>query len=409
MAKEKITKTAIDRLAPGKAEQYIWDIEIRGFGVKITPKGKRVYLLQYRLGERTGRTRRYTIGEHGKDGWTPATARRRALELRDEINRGSDPMEPRDKRRETPRLKDAFADYAADQIRLGELRKVGSKSRKGWKPLTAKMNLRMARLFILPRLGNRLVTDVTKADIAANHRDLGKTPRQANNVVQLLSGFFNWLERNGEPCPATNPTKSIERYEEHSVERFLTSEELGRLGEALTEYETYARESEHPVQVAEALAIRLAIFTGMRVGEILPLEWDWVDFSKKEIQLPDSKSGARTIPLNAPALKTLSDVGRDSGQKFVFCSAKPGRYLPTLQRAWCKIRSRCGLEDVRLHDLRHSHATFGVTSVAHIRLIGGLLGHRSARSTERYAHADANPLRSASEAIGRKLVEAVRA
>lgn len=407
MAKGKITKSAIDEIQTADVEQFLWDVEVRGFGVKVTPKGKKVYVLQYCLGGRAGRTRRFTIGEHGKDGWTPATARKRALELRSDINRGIDPMDARDQRKETPTLKEAFDEYAAEQKRIGGMRRIGSASRKGWKPLTAKMNDRMARLFIVPKLGKRLVTDVTKSDIAGLHRELGDTPRQANNVLQLLSGLFNWLERNGHPHPSPNPVSSIDRYEEHSVERYLTSEELGRLSKALAEYEARAKKLDFPVQLAEAAAIRLAIFTGMRVGEILPLEWDWVDFEKREIRLPDAKAGARTVPLNAPALSVLADVKREEDTKFVFCGSKPGEHLPTLQRAWRKIRVKAEIPDVRLHDLRHSHATFGVTSGAHMRLIGGLLGHRSSRSTERYAHVDTDPLRAASETIGRRIADAM--
>lgn len=407
MPVSKITKTAVDELTPGQSDAYLWDGEVRGFGVKITPHGKRIYLMQYRIGGRSGRTRRYTIGEHGRDGWTPATARKRALELREEINRGVDPMEAKDARKATPHFSEAFAEYEADQKRLGAMRKLGSKSRKGWKPLTAKMNERMGKLYLVPRFGNRLVTDITKGDVATLHRELGETPRQANNVMQLLSGFFNWLEKNGRPGPAHNPVAGVERYEEHAVERYLTGEELQRLGDALAAYEARARAEKLPVQIGEANALRFALFTGMRGGEIMPLEWAWVDFEKREVALPDSKVGARIIPLNAPAMAALAAVERVPGSPYVFPSQSKGEHLPTLQRAWSKIRKAAKLEDVRIHDLRHTHASFGVSSGAHMRLIGGLLGHSSTKTTERYAHVDFNPLRDASDTIARKIAEAM--
>ncbi|WP_425410842.1 tyrosine-type recombinase/integrase [Hyphococcus sp.] len=404
----KITKAKINDQKPGTRDEYVWDDEIRGFGLKITPVGKLVYLLQYRLGGRSGRMRRYTIGEHGKDGWTPATARRRAKELRDEINRGVDPMEMRDRRKETPTFGAAFEEYSAEQKRIGQMRRKGSAARKGWKPLTAKMNDRMARLFFLPRFKNRLVTDISRADISALHREMGETPRQANNVLQLLSGFFNWLEKTGAPRPERNPVSGIDRYEEHAIERFLTGEELQRLSAALSEYEERARQQNYPVQIAEAAAIRLAIFTGMRVGEILPLEWDWIDFNKSEIALPDSKVGKRTVPLNAPAKAVLSELER-SKSPYVFNGQNANSHLPTMQRAWRKIRKSAKLEDVHLHDLRHTHASVGVTSGAHMRLIAGLLGHSTTRTTERYAHIDADPLRAASETIAKRIEDAMSA
>ncbi|WP_306253161.1 site-specific integrase [Parvularcula sp. IMCC14364] len=399
----KLTKHAIDNHPVSTRDSYLWDDQVSGFGVKVTPKGTKVYLLQYRIGGRKGRTRRVTIGTHGKDGLTLAKARKEASLLRDKIRTGVDPRADADRRKETPSFADAYQAYADYQIERGKRRPKGSRSRIGWKPRTAKENQRLAEKFLLPRFGKRLVSEIEKSDIAKLHAGLVETPRQANLCLQLLGGMHNWLVKQGYPYPAQNPVIGIDRYDEVARTRFLNEEELARLGAALHAYEERARQRKSSVQLAEVGALRLLLFSGMRKSEVLSLEWAMVDLPNRKINLPDSKTGAKEIVLNAPAASAISSQPQNGGNPFIFIGGNPGTHLATTTRIWNFVRNQAGLQDAHLHDLRHTVASVGVSTGAHMRLIAGLLGHQTTRTTERYAHADRDPLLAASDAIGQKI------
>ena len=151
----------------------------------------------------------------------------------------------------------------------------------------------------------------------------------------------------------------------------------------------------------------MLLFTGARLSEILTLRWDWIDFQRGVIRLPDSKTGPKTLYLNAPALSVLSALPRIEGNPFVICGDKKGAHLVNLQKPWRAIRTSAALSDVRLHDLRHTFASVGASGGASLPMIGALLGHSQPQTTDRYAHLAADPLRAASDAIAGRIAAAM--
>ena len=223
-----------------------------------------------------------------------------------------------------------------------------------------------------------------------------------------------------------NPAAHIEAFREQRRERFLTTDELANLGDAIREAETTGI----PWEIDDAkptakhipkenrvtnigphagAALRLLILTGARLREILGLKWDYVDLERGLLLLPDSKTGRKTIVLNAPAMKVLADLPRLG--VYVIASQSSGAEKETpradLNRPWRVVAKRAGLIGVRLHDLRHTHASIGAGAGLGLPIIGKLLGHAQATTTARYAHLDADPLRRASEQIGSKLAAAM--
>ena len=227
-------------------------------------------------------------------------------------------------------------------------------------------------------------------------------PYQANRVLALLSKFFNWCEKHGYRPDSSNPCRHIEKFKEQRRERFLSPLELARLGEALTEAET--NDTTSPYVIA---ALRLLVLTGARLSEILTLKWSYVDYENNLLRLPDSKTGAKVIYVNAPALQILSDLPRLEGNPFVICGKREGARLINPQKPWRRIRKAAGLDDVRIHDLRHSFASVAAGSGQSLPVIGALLGHTQPQTTARYAHLAADPLRAASDAIGGRISDAM--
>jgi integrase len=191
----------------------------------------------------------------------------------------------------------------------------------------------------------------------------------------------------------------LARFKESARERFLTSDELGRLGDALRTAETL-----DPAAVA---AIRLLILTGARLREILHAKWDYVDFERETIFLPDSKTGKKPIYLNAAALAVLADLPRLEDNPHVFPGRKDGLPRESLDRPWSIVRKAAGLDGLRIHDLRHSFASIGAGASLGLPIIGKLLGHTQAVTTQRYAHVDADPMRRAAETIGATIAAAM--
>jgi integrase len=251
--------------------------------------------------------------------------------------------------------------------------------------------------FILPRIGQRKVADVTRDDLQPIVENLRATPYQGNRVRVLLSHMFHKAEEWGYRLDQTNPTARIPSFKEQKRERYLSEAELVRLGATLAQSE---KDGSTSPQVAAV--IRLLIFTGCRVSEILTLHWEFVDFDAGCLRLPDSKTGPREILLNPPARQVLAELPRD-GSPWVFPGRKPGNHMRVPDKQWHGIRIRAELDDLRLHDLRHSFASIAVGLGMSLPLIGGLLGHSHASTTERYAHLADDPLRKATTAVGERI------
>jgi integrase len=374
----KITKAAVDRLGPG---EIIWDVEIRGFGVRCQRRD-RVYLVKYRS---QARQRWYTIGKHGSP-WTPELARREAKRILGLVADGKDPADKKQKDRSAPTLS-ALADRFLEEH-------VEAKS----KDRTYTEYKRLIERVVKPELGRLKIDEVRASDIERLHLKFRATPYQANRLVALLSKMFNWSGRRGE----RNPCVGIERFTEQKRRRHLSSAELARLGAALAQAEGQKLTSPYVVT-----AIRLLVFTGARLTEILTLRWDHVDLERSFLNLADSKTGAKTVYLNGASRNLLATLPRLDGNPFVIPGERQGKHLVNLEKPWRKIRQLAQLPDVRLHDLRHSFASVGAGAGLGLPVIGALLGHAQAATTARYAHLASDPLQQAADLIGASLLRAM--
>ena len=332
--KARLIKRSVEKIAPSARDVYLWDTEMPGFGVKVTPQGRRVYVLQYSFG---GRSRRYTIGRHGID-LTADEARTEARRLRGQVADGHDPAGDCATQRSMPTLHEFAERYLAEHAAVKK------------KPRSVAGDKCNLERHILPKLGRRKVTEIARADVARFHVAMKDHPTTANRCLALLSKMFNLAEKWGHRPDGTNPTRHVDKYPERRIDRFLSEVELARLGEVLDGAE---QAGEHPSVVA---AIRLLIFTGCRRNEILTLEWEHVDFDRGCLWLAVSKTGAKIVPLGAAAIELLSGLPRNEGNPYVLPGAVPGRHYVALEKAWRRLRGHAGLDDVRLHDLRHSCA-----------------------------------------------------
>jgi integrase len=246
------------------------------------------------------------------------------------------------------------------------------------------------------------VTEVTRADIAKIHHDLRHIPYDANRCLEIISKMFSLAEMWGLRPEGTNPRKHIKKYPEEKRERFLSAAELRRVGDVLREME------DEGIELSSAItAVRLLILTGCRLGEIMTLKWEYVDFAGKALRLPDSKTGAKVVHLGQPAIDVLKKIERVEKNPWVIVGTKSGARLSDLQPFWQRVRARAGLKDVRIHDLRHTFASTAVAAGQGLPMIGKLLGHTQVQTTARYAHLAVDPVKDAAERIASNLAQAI--
>ena len=411
MAGDRITKRKVDALRARSAEYTRWDESLPGFGVRVRPSGAKSYIVTYRAGAGRGApVRRYTIAAVGK--MTADQARQRAQALLGAVAHGRDPAGEKASERGTPTVAELADRFLFEHME--PKRKVG----------TAASYRYILDRIVKPTFGAAKVDKVTRAQIARLHGKLQATPSQANRMLAVVGSMYTFAARIGVVPEGANPARKIIKYPEQRRERFLTTEELERLGAAIHEAETtgipYEIDTSKPTakhapkeenRIAQispfaAAAIRLLLFTGCRLREILHLKWKYVDFERGLLFLPESKTGSKTVILNAPALEVLS--GLDRLGPYVVPGDNPEKPRADLKRPWATIAKRAGLERVRLHDLRHTYASFGAGTGLGLPIIGKLLGHTQASTTQRYAHLDNDPLRRASEAIGNRIAAALK-
>lgn len=379
----KLTKRTIDGLTPGDKDQIIFDEGLKGFGVRLAPTGRKTYLVQYRAG---GRTRRVKLGLVGA--LTPDEARKLAKNALGAVARGQNPAEEIRLERRAPTMGALCDRFLAEHVE------------QRLKPTTQREYRRCIDLFIRPAFGTFKVADVARADVATLHHELRDRPYQANRVLGVLSKLFNLAEIWGLRAEGTNPTRLVPKYREQKRERYLTVVELQRLNDVLTRREADGLET--PFVVA---AFRLLILTGCRLTEIQRLKWDFIEGPM--MCLPDTKTGRRRIPLPPLALDILEALPRTPENPFVIAGDLPGAYVTDLQKPWRRIRVEAELEDVRIHDLRHTYASQAVQNGLDIVMVGKLLGHTQLQTTMRYAHLADEPVRRAAERVSDLLASAM--
>jgi integrase len=373
----RLTKRIVEAAAPAACEFVIWDGDIPGFGLRILPSGTKTYLVQYRVGIRS---RKLSLGPYRVI--TPEQARTQAISVLAAVRNGEDPAAERRSRRDALTVKSLAQRFDREHIRIRV------------KTSTAKEYRRNLDRYILPALGHLPLNQVTRADVAKLHYDLRHIPYQANRCLEVISKMFNLAELWGLRPDGSNPRRHIKKYPEQKRERFLSVAELRRVGEVLREMEVEA------VELRSAIAaVRLLILTGCRLSEVMTLRWEHVDLAARVLRLLDSKTGAKIVHLGQSAVEVLNGIDRPEGNPWVIVGIKPCAHLTDLQPFWQRVRSRAGLNEVRIHDLRHTFASVAVSAGQGLPMIGKLLGHTQVQTTARYAHLAADPVRAAAEQV----------
>lgn len=377
----KITQRSVEAATYQGGTDYRWDDEVTGFGLRLYPSGRKAYVAAYRV---NGRKRIMVLGRHGA--LTVAQARKLAQEKLHSVSKGIDPSRERQAARQAPTVAELGERYLLDHAGPKKKLRSAEEDRRNW------------QLHVLPRLAGRKVAEVTREDVDKLHSAMRAAPYAANRVLALLSKAFTLAEVWGWRPDGSNPCRHVERFKEEKRERFLSPEEIGRLGDGLSAADYQATES--PTVVA---AVRLLLFTGCRLSEILTLRWEHVDLGAACLRLPDSKTGRRIVYLSPPAREVLASLERAEGNPYVIEGARKGEHLVNLEKPWRRIRAQVGLEDVRLHDLRHTFASIGAGAGLSLPLIGKMLGHTQPATTARYAHLAADPVRRAADLVGAEI------
>jgi integrase len=393
---QKITKAVVDAVKAGEKPQKIFDKEPKGFCLIVTPKGSKSYAVEYRIGR--GRhlpAKRYIIGKHGSP-WTPEMARKEAKKILGLVAQGSDPAQEK-----KPGMK--FGELLDLYFKEGVANK---------QPNTIKIDRARAERYLRPILGKKPLEGITRGDVERMRDEISQRahgPDQGKGVarqcVALMSVVYTFANQR-EICEG-NPARGVKTAPVRMAERFLSEAEISRLAEALEE------EVQRGTSAWAIAAIRLLLFTGARRSEIANLMWSQVDFERRVVRLPRAKENHRTgaiktIRLNAPALEVLNGLPKQEGNPLVICGVRTmGVAYGAVNQVWRRVRRTAGLEDVRLHDLRHSFASEAAASGTSLYMIGKLLGHRRAATTERYAHLSDDPLQKVNDMVGQRIAAAM--
>ncbi len=374
MATVRLSQRRVDALRPRKSAYDVRDRELKGFGVRVLPSGAKRYFIhsQYQ-GRRTWKI----VG--GSDSFGVDEARARARDLMASIHKGTNDG--------VAATTDATFETVADEV----FRRYA----RNWKPSTLRVNLSYYRSHILPWFGGRPIADIAPQDVRHWFASLHNTPVAADRSAPILSVIMRQAEIYGYRPEGTNPCAGIKRYRRQGRERFLSTAELRRLGEVLARHE-----ADHPQAVA---IIRLLLLTGCRKGEIITLKWR--HYREGKLFLPDSKTGPRTVSLSAEAAEVLSAIPREPGNPWVIPGTRAGQRLSSIFEPWARVRARAGLEDVRIHDLRHSYASRALALGESLPVIAKLLGHAQIQTTARYTHLTRDAVKDAATRVAGQIGE----
>jgi len=407
----KLSKRTVDAIRPDPAgrDVFVWDTgdgALKGFGVRMKPSGAASWLVQYRT--KQGRTRRLVLGKLSV--LTPDEARNVAGDKLKEAAKGGDPSAERHRvRREALTITELADLYLAE----GPAAKPNKKA-SSW--ATDRSNIER---HVKPLLGRKLAASLTHDDVVRFQRDVAagkskadiKTKKRGRAIVDggpgtaarslaVPGAMLEWAGHPDRKLIPANPAKGVKLLKGGKRERFLSEAEVAKLADALA-----AMEAEHRLSVTATAAIRLLLLSGCRKSEILSLHWEWVDVERGVLRLPDSKTGAKAAPLAAAAVKLLAELPRHGD--YVLPAAKGKGHYTGLQKDWERVRVRAGLIGVRVHDLRHSFASFAVADGNSLFLIGKVLGHKQARTTKIYAHLADDPVRAVADRTAARIAAAM--
>lgn len=377
-----ITKQSVEKLPVGR---LLWDEDLHGFGVR-RQQGKPVYFVKVRI---EGRQRWLTIGPHGSP-WTAVTARKEAHRLIGSVHGGSDPATLRDRKRRESTLSDVLDRYLKEYVAVhnkastaGEIKKHVEKDLK-------------------PEFGAFRIGSLGRSDIVRWHAGYSDRPYYGNRALAYLRKALSLAAKDWELRP-DNPALGIRMFPEAERERFFSEAELGRIGAALTELEA---EGETPGAIR---AIRLLALSGMRLGEVLGLQWSWLHSDQGCFLLPDkaAKAGARAVALGTPALTYLASLEKIGS--FVCYGSDPKRPLSEggFYRLWRIARDRAKLVDARPHDFRHTIGTYSAQTGANAFQVRDILGHKTLAMTGRYVERHVDPLLATANEVSIRVDDAL--
>ena len=361
----------------GWSRDVRWDSDMTGLGVRIYPSGEKAFVFSYRA---NGRKRLMRVGRCSS--MTIAMARERAAKHDVAVSDGEDPLENRQRKRTAGTFGDLVDAYVKDQK---------DHKRKTW----AKTKQRLDN-HIPSGWWGRPAGSIYASDISALHARIGKTaPYMANRVLETLRAMYGRAKRWGFDV-SESPAEGIEKFKEVKRKRFVTEQELPALTQAIdTEPNIYIRAT-----------LWLYLLTGARKGELLQARWDQVDWDRRILNLPETKSGeAQTISLSKPAIAILQATPNEAGNRHIFPGKKKGKHLVNITKAWGRIRKAADVEDVRIHDLRRTVGSWLTSDSVDLNQIKEALRHASISTTLTYARLGEDPGRDAMESHGERIME----
>ncbi len=407
----RLTKRAVDAALPRAARYHLWDGELIGFGLRVEASGRKSFVIRYRAegGGRNAPHRLVTISSVGV--MTPDQARAEAKKLLGAVATGKDPgAERRTKRQDltVSELCDLYLREGCPTKKASTLATDRGRIDRHIKPMIGAKRISSVTRGDIQWLMRQIADGKTKADLKTRPRGRaivrgGKGT--ASRTIGMLGGIFTYAVRQG--MIPDNPMRMVKRWQDRRLDRYLSQEELERLGEALNEAEV-ARENPKAIAI-----IRLLALTGARKGEIATLSWGEVDFDKGVLRLRDSKTGQKIIPVGKSALSILAMQPRTLDSDFVFPADKLGQkggersHFQGINAVWHRVRAKAKLPNVRLHDLRHTAASIAVANGASLPMIARILGHADTKTTQRYAHLSDAPVREVVEGFSDRVAQAM--
>ena len=384
MAKIKLTKTVVDAARSQSHDVELRDTLVPGFLCKITPAGRKVFMLQYRTN--SGVRRKPSLGQFGE--LTVEQARSLAQDWLAEVRRGSDPGNQKTEARKAPTVKELCTRFMEDHSKLRN------------KPSTQQSYQYQIDRYVVPAFGSKKAHEVTRQDITALMKHMEKSPTQANRVLSCVRKMFNLAELWGYRPDGSNPCRHVSKYPERGTTRLITDEQMVNLFAYLDKAE--AEGLENPIYL---LAVRLQFEFAARMSEVLLLQWDWLDMSNGRVVWPDSKTGDMSKPLSAVAQRLLSNAPHYGDSPYV-CPAIRGHRKPlspgSYYQAWRRFLDRAGVPKVGTHGIRHRSATDIANSGIPVKVGMALTAHKTVAMFMRYVHTEDDPVRKAAELVANR-------
>ncbi len=386
MAKIKLTKSAVDAAQSQAQAVELRDTLVPGFLCKITPAGRKVFMLQYHTN--VGERRKPALGLYGE--LTVEQARSLAQEWLAEVRRGGDPAADKAAARSAPTVAELCKKFMGDH------------SRQRNKPSTQVGYQKCIDNNIIPMLGRMKVQDVKRPDVATMMKKMAHKPADANRTFSVMRKMFNLAEVWGYRPDGTNPCRHVPMYPNGKATHLISDEEMGKLFRYLDYLETDGLGLDHAVL---PLAIRLQFEFAGRRSEIVTLQWDWVDLENRRVVWPDSKTGGMSKPLSEEAYRLLATAPRREDCPYVLPSPRhPGKHLTTGEYygGWTRILRRAGVSHVGTHGIRHRSATAIANSGIPVKDGMALTAHKTVAMFMRYVHTEDKPVREAAELVANR-------